>query len=398
MPEACPLCPPQLADDEHDLLWRALYDEGVGAALRRAAELGAPCERSQLRLHFDAHRPRQAPPRRRRAGERPPRLRARKQAIVDFARRFRGFTANLIAYSLCWPAEGRESQLRGALPNALRDLRDLYTRDLLYRLYPERLPGPPIRRDLPPSFFLGGHGPAFLEAKGLAFEGARMDVLRDERQAPSRENILRWQRTSELFAAIFRKLPLSAGLGRRHLIDPSGAVVELDLANVYDERWARMRFEDPLKLASSVRAGAVAAFRVRTPRGEQALVPALVYHDRGIGPAERLAAELRGLAALARSGELARAFPSLRRPAAPVALFFTDRAEQLGRLVQAARGPTRVPVPAWCALTGAFRAGDLATFRFTSLGAGERRQATLFELLGEQAGAFEDAARLRSAR
>jgi len=398
MPKECLFCPHNLAEDDHDRLWRAFYDEGEAAALRAARELGLACERDDLHRHFDAHRPRQAPPARRRSGEKAPRLRARKQAIVDLARRFRGFTSPLIAYSLYWPAQGLERQIKAAEANALRDLRDLFARDLLYRLYPEHVPGPPVRRDLPPSFFLGGRGPAFLEAKGHLFEGARLDVLRDARQAPVRESILRWQRTSELLAAFFRKLPASSGLGRRHRIAPTGAVVELDLANIYDERWAQLRFTDPLKLASGVRAQAVCAFRVRTPGGLQALVPAFIYHDRGISPVERLTGEIPAQAALARSGELRRAFPSLERSGAPVTLFFVDRAEQLQKLMKAAQRPAQAPIPAFAALTGAFRSADPADFRFLSVGSSKRRQLTLFELLCEQAGAFADGVRLRSAR
>lgn len=132
---ACPLCSPELAEKEHDRLWRAYFSEGAERAAAMAGEiLAAEIGERQVRRHMDSHRPRQAPAPRdaTRAGQKF-RLSERKLAIIDFASRFRGFTSDVIAAALYWPSDGTEKQRQAAENNALLSLRYLFARDLIYR-------------------------------------------------------------------------------------------------------------------------------------------------------------------------------------------------------------------------------------------------------------------------
>lgn len=388
----CPLCSGALAPEDHDRIWRAYFTDGPREAGELARKLlGDGAGEREVRRHMDSHRPRQAPAPRdaTREGQKL-RLSERKLAILDFASRFRGFTSDVIAAALYWPSGGTEKQLRAAENNALLSLRWLFARDLLYRLYPEHLEGPRLRRLPPPSFFLG--------ARALAVLGRGHDVVRGSASTlPSREDVMRWQRDAEVLALMFSRLPLSSAYGRRHAFADDGTVIELDLANVYDRRWAQFRFSDPLKLSSRVRAGMICAFRVRTPQGRQALVPVLIYRDRGISPAEKLAAELRAQYGLMRSGELARRFPQLPATSAPVTLILAETPKRTKELVEATQGSAQAPLPAFCGLLGAASSAPLAEQRWLRLTDPRRGSATLVELLAESAEAFHDGERLEAA-
>lgn len=388
----CPLCSSELAAKDHDRLWHAYFKEGAAAALELAGEiLGVEPSERELRRHMDKHRPRQAPaPRDAARKDQKIRLSERKLAIIDFASRFRGFTAELIAASLYWPNDGTERQLQAAERNALLSLRYLFARDLLYRIYPESLDGPRLRRLPPPSFFLG--------ARALAVLDGEHDVVRGSASTlPSRDDVMRWQRDSEILTQLFTKLPLSSAYGRRHAFGHDGAVVELDLRNIYDRRWAQIRFSDPLKLSSRVRAGALCAFRVRAPEGHQALVPAFLYRDRGISAPEKVADELRAQLGLLRSGELVRRFPQLPASSTPVTLIIAETPDRAKQLVEATQSAAQARIPAFCGLLGALSSASIGEYRWLRLFDSRRGAATLFELLAEQATAFPDAERLIAA-
>lgn len=340
MASKCPLCPPNLGSSEHDSLWHALQEKGYVGVCDRALRLGLQLDERACRRHFEYHRPRQAPPRKRwrkaRALEAAAKLTERQRALVDLCFRVPALGAKEIGQALYWT--GNPERLLSAEKSAARDLRRLMSSDIIFRAYLENLPGPGAKPDeISGLYFLGANGRAYVEQLHRV-EVERDDWVGEDADLGTWAEVYETHRSHRSIAALQRQLP--GEMGHRYA-QLGVTTVSWDLRDWLDGRFLRRRFKDPLNEATRLRPTGAAALTL-TQGSERFVVPFAYYHDDSQRRLELLLKDIYAHNALARSGELGEMLPGVAAHLPLPALVITSDVSRAQRLLREARSHAAV--------------------------------------------------------
>jgi hypothetical protein len=344
----CPLCPPQLPVPDSHWVWWAWIEGGEEAVAAASIEnLEDPVDAECARRHCVEHRPLQAPARktlgRAEALAQIERLSPRVQAILELCFRVRALGSEELA-ALFYMSGNEAAARRGCA----RDLRKLVNRDLLYRAHLEHLPGegPRPRTDTPPLFFLGRQARPFIEERYGRWPRKREEWVNEVTDLEQwRAPYELWLRTLPAFL-LFSQMQVTDEVGVREA-EIDGWRLRFDAANWFDERFARLRFEDPMRQHRRLRGDGLAALGLTGVDGRSALIPFLYYRDLEIRPPERYLERLHAHAAIPRIEDLHQRFPQIPAGTPLPALVICESPARVHALAEASRRlllPPQTPV------------------------------------------------------
>lgn len=346
----CPLCPPALDRDQHDLVYYEYQEtRDFARGAERATELGSPATPEETRAHFQYHRIVQPPPRgylrRARALERARNLPERMQDIVTLISRVKALSASQLAELFYWT--GSEEQTASARNACYRDLRRLILEDLVYRYYPPATARPSggkrARQDQLSLYFLGRDATPYIEEREER-ELSRRDWISGTDQLSDDLRVIAQHETAEVVGSLARQVRTFEALGRRPQVEGAPPLaVHFNPLNWFGRERTAFTFTDPLSSRSeSVSPGGLCAVGLAVPeRSFSVLAPLFYDYDPGVKPASAYAEDLLGYMFLARSGALHERFPELPRRGyfPPVAIVCREMGrvialqEEMGRLL-----------------------------------------------------------------
>lgn len=341
----CPLCLVNHSSAEE--LWRSYHHNGAAAALAAARQIdelqGAPISGDDLRAHFTSHQAPMADIGRSSQKERDLKIkgmRERKRRILALSWRWGPLSSELIRELFF-----SHQSLKSGKKNSMLRMYELAVDDLLFRVYPDQLPGAVLgERPEPPLYYCSPMSGSLIQQRYGRLPRSD-ETLRSLRSAPRRSVVSKQIAQTATLQKIVSSLGDRVGEGVRELKISDDESLTMNAEKIFGMGMSEFKFKDPIGGRSRIRPSGI--FWLDYRDGEKiSTIPFCLYRDDPSIPIEKIISEFGAWQALLRSGEFRSRFPAIPPDSPPILVFSCDLDDRLSRISRIRRPQGSLQLPA----------------------------------------------------